>query len=223
MIEQKIISGLTYVLQYPRNYDETKAYPVLIFMHGAGTRGNDINKLLTNPFFEITEALPSFPFIVAAPLCEENTWNDVYGSVLEFIDEIYNRPDTDKSRFFAIGASMGGYAVWQMAMSRPSLFSAIIPICGGGMYWNAGRIKHIPVWAFHGDSDDVVFTEESIKMINRINSLGGNAKLTVYENCFHDAWSATYKNPEVFDWLLSQKNKKAVDDDTTFTDSKIYG
>ena len=107
-----------------------------------------------------------------------------------------------------MGASMGGYTTWQLAMTQPEIFAAIIPICGGGMYWNAGRLKDVPVWAFHGDIDPVVLPRESEIMVKNTNLFGGNARLTVYENTAHDAWRPTFENPEVFEWLLSHSKKQ---------------
>ena len=99
---------------------------------------------------------------------------------------------------------MGGYAVWQLAMSRPQLYAAIVPICGGGMYWNAAKLKTLPVWAFHGSIDDVVYLEESQKMVNAVNRAGGNAKLTICDNVCHNSWLNAYNSKELFDWLFTQ-------------------
>ena len=122
-----------------------------------------------------------------------------------------------------MGASMGGYGTWQLAMSLPELFAAIVPICGGGMYWNASRLVNIPIWAFHGGKDTTVFKEESIKMVDAVNKCGGNAKITIYPENGHDAWSDTYKNPEVFHWLLSNTNKNSIELIDKYKDSDIYG
>lgn len=223
MFEEKIHGNLRYILRYPENYSADKQYPTIIYLHGAGTRGNNIEILKSALFFSSASELNNFPFIVAAPLCHADTWFDLYESLCDFVDLINNRPDVDKSKFYALGASMGGYATWQLAMSKPELFTAIIPICGGGMYWNAKRLVNIPIWAFHGDSDTTVFTEESVKMVNAVNSYGGNAKLTIYENCDHDSWSATFSNKEVFEWLLAQEKIDAKVESNGFNDSKIYG
>ena len=118
---------------------------------------------------------------------------------------------------------MGGYGTWQLAMSLPELFAAIVPVCGGGMYWNASRLVNIPIWAFHGAKDTTVFKEESIKMVDAVNKCGGKAKLTIYPENGHDAWSDTYKNPEVFDWLLSNTNENSVKLIDKYKDSNIYG
>jgi predicted peptidase len=106
----------------------------------------------------------------------------------------------------------------------PEMFAAAVPICGGGMYWDAGRLKHVPIWAFHGDSDKTVLTEESVKMVNAVNKKGGDAKLTIYPETGHDAWTATYKNADVFAWMLSHTRWQAnTETDSGFADAKRFG
>ncbi len=197
--------GLQYLIRYPADYKEGGKYPVIIFLHGAGTRGTDINALINNAYFKITEKHEDFPFITVAPQCSADFWFDVFERLKGLVGKIVNEPFTDRERVYLMGASMGGYATWQLAMSLPEYFAAIVPICGGGVYWNAARLLHVPVWAFHGENDTAVFTEESIKMVNAVKARGGNARLTIYPNTGHDAWSATYANREVFQWLLSHK------------------
>ncbi len=222
-MEIKKFEKLTYILKYPKNYEEGEKYPVIIFLHGAGGRGDDIEVTKTNPFFVITNKYDDFPFIVAAPQCCANTWFDLFETLKRFTLSIYDSDFTDKERFYAMGASMGGYASWQLAMSMPDLFAAIAPICGGGMYWNAARLVNVPVWAFHGALDGCVFSEESRKMVDGANNAGGSAKLTIYPNNNHDAWSDTYANKEVFEWLLSNKNSNEKEIEDYYKDSKIYG
>lgn len=93
----------------------------------------------------------------------------------------------DQSRVYIIGVSMGAYATWQMCMSHPDWFSAAVPICGGGMYWDAQRLRNLPVWAFHGALDTVVLPSESKKMVDAVNQKGGNAKLTIFEKDGHNS------------------------------------
>lgn len=199
---------LNYLLIKPAGFDETKQYPVILHLHGAGFRGKDSDLLYTNPFYQLTAKHASFPFVVFGPQCHKDTWFDLFEQLSDFAKFIADAPFTDASRVYLMGASMGAYAAWQLAMSQPELFAAVVPICGGGMYWNAGRIKDVPVWAFHGAKDDTVFCEESKKMVDAVNKNGGNARLTIYPENGHDAWSDTYENPQVFSWLLSQKKER---------------
>ncbi len=215
--------NMRYLVNYPEGYIEQEKYPVLLFLHGAGSRGGDINKIINNPYFTITSELPEFPFVSVAPQCEGNTWFDVYETLKRFINKITEEKFADKSRIYMMGVSMGGYAVWQLAMSMPECFAAIIPICGGGMYWNADRLINVPVWAFHGQKDKSVFLEESSKMVNAVNKCGGHAKLTIYPEAGHDAWSDTYRKPEVFEWLLSNKNCNDAQISDIYNDSCLYG
>ncbi len=220
--EIKKFGKITYVIRYPENFCKGEKYPILLFLHGAGTRGNDTALLLENPFFKLTDEMEP-PFIIIAPQCSENTWFDMLESLIDLVKHIHSSDFADKKHFYAMGASMGGYAAWQIGMSCPELFSAIVPICGGGMYWNAPRLKNVPVWAFHGDIDPTVKVEESVKMVDAVKRCGGEAKLTVYENCGHDAWTATYTNPAVFEWMLSHESKNADLAPDKYKDSKIYG
>ncbi len=214
---------LTYITKFPENFDAQGKYPIIFLMHGAGGRGNDVDVLKTNPYFRHIKNYDNFPFISVAPLCSENTWFDLFENLKDFIKHICESVYVDKERVYMIGASMGGYAVWQLAMSMPDVFAAIVPICGGGMYWNAERLKNIPIWAFHGANDKIVYPDESQKMVDHVNLNGGNAKLTIYPNCEHSAWNDTYSNYEVFEWMLSHTNRKLTDYDDKYKDSEIYG
>ena len=222
----KIYNQINYVFSVPDDYDSNKKYPVLILLHGAGSRGDNAESLFTNPFYNETEKLSEFEFITAAPQCPyDKTWFDIFEQLTDFAEFLYNSDFTDRRHFYCMGASMGGYGTWLLAMNRPELFAAIVPICGGGMYWNAGRLQDVCVWAFHGGLDDVVFPEESKKMVDAVNKFGGNAKLTIYPQNSHNAWSDTYSNYEVFKWLLSCEKKTNNSDtaDNIYTDSDIYG
>lgn len=217
---------INYVFSTPDNYIEGKKYPVLLLLHGAGSRGDNAQTLFTNPFYQEAEKFPEFEFITAVPQCPfEKTWFDIFEQLIDFTKFLYSSDFTDRHHFYCMGPSMGGYGTWQLAMSCPELFAAIVPICGGGMYWNAGRLQDVPVWAFHGGLDEVVFPEESKKMVDAVNKFGGNAKLTIYPKNDHNAWSDTYSNYEVIKWLLSceKKSDTVKTAENIYNDSDIYG
>lgn len=217
------VNNMKYLVKYPENYKKGEKYPVLLFLHGAGSRGKDINLVVTNPFFEEINKLDDFPFVVVAPQCHEDNWFDLFPSLKALVEKILNSSFADKKRLYMMGASMGGYAAWQLSQSIPEAFAAIVPICGGGMYWNAERVKNIPAWAFHGSEDVIVFPEESKKMVEAIKKVGGEAHLTIYEGVNHNAWSATYRNPEVYKWLLSKENQNIKTEESCIKGSKIFG
>ena len=215
--------NIKYVIRYPEDYCEGREFPVLFYLPGAGSRGNDINIVKNSLFFKLIDKHENFPFITIALQCSENTWFDMFEQLKKFICKMAAESFTDIRRIYLMGTSMGGYGAWQLAMSMPELFAAIVPICGGGMYWNANRLVNVPVWAFHGGKDTIVFKEESIKMVEAVNKCGGKAKLTIYPENGHNAWSDTFANPEVFNWLLSNKNKNDLELIDRYKDSDIYG
>ena len=224
-MEERVVCGLRCVVKYPENFDSGKKYPTVLYLHGAGTIGNDIEKLKNNVFWNHANR-QNLPCVFFAPQCDEGkVWFDLFEKLESFAKAVHEFDFVDKERYYVMGASMGGYATWQLSMSLNDLFAAAIPICGGGMYWYSSRLKNMPVWAFHGEKDPVVFCEESVKMVEGINKRGGNAKLTVYPDTEHNAWDPTYSNPAVWAWMLSQRRvkKDATDGGVSDMDSKRFG
>lgn len=215
--------SVKYLVRYPEGFAEDRKYPVIMFLHGSGTRAQEFTKLRKGPLFAAIEKYKDFPFIIVAPLCTENTWFDLWDGIKQLVRDVAALPYVDETRFYLMGSSMGGYATWQLAMSMPEYFAAIVPICGGGMYWNAGRLIDVPVWAFHGALDKTVLLEESEKMVNKVNEKGGNAKLTIYPENYHNAWSDTFANYEVFSWLLQHQKTVSRQLEDSFTDAVKFG
>lgn len=200
---------LDYVIRYPKGFSEKGTYPLLLFIHGSGCRGRDINLIYNHDFFLETDKY-NLNVVSIAPQCYEDSWFSIFEQLQEFVIFAMSQDFIDKERVYVMGISMGGYTTWQLAMSRPELFAAIVPICGGGMYWNAARLLHMGVWAFHGSDDTIVYPEESYKMIQSLNNKGGSAKLTIYQGEAHNAWTSTFNNDEMWKWLLEQKNHSRV-------------
>lgn len=223
-IQVKTCGTLQYLLRYPKNFTENEQFPVLLYLHGSGTRGKTPDAFIKTDAFQVTAKHENFPFLYVAPMCPpDTTWYDWMTDLKALVAEVSALPYADTSRFYGMGASMGAYGIWQLAMSIPEVFAAILPICGGGMYWNAKRLINVPVWAFHGGQDKTVLTEESVKMVDKINKLGGSAKLTIYPENGHNAWTDTYSNPEVFNWLLTCTNQNEKDTADVYTDAAKFG
>lgn len=201
----KTYKKIIYLESCPSDFDFRKKYPLLIHLHGAGGRGTDINLLKTaGPVKEIQNGR-ELPCIVVAPQCYADTWFEIFEQLLDFVDFIAKGDDVDNARIYLSGVSMGAYAAWQLAMTKNETFAALVPVCGGGMYWNAAKLKHIPIWAFHGAKDKTVFSAESISMVNKINEIGGNAKLTIYPETEHNCWDETFSSNELYNWIFNQR------------------
>jgi len=221
--EQCTLGKLKYLMRYPDGFEHEEKYPLIICLHGAGYRGGDYERVMANPYFKETEKQENFPFVMAAPICSEDTWFDLWGELKALVVKLASESFVDVKRIYMMGASMGGYGTWQLAMSMPEYFAAIAPICGGGMYWNAGRLINVPVWAFHGALDQAVFPEESRKMVDAVNKKGGQAKLTMYPENGHNAWSDTYSNPELYRWFLQHENTNALELINEYSDAEAFG
>lgn len=200
---------IDYVIRYPEKFSENEKYPLLFYIHGAGGRGRDIDLIYNHSFFTETDKY-NLNAVSVVPQCYEDSWFSIFEQLQDFVVFAINQDFIDKERVYVMGSSMGGYTTWQLAMSRPELFAAIVPICGGGMYWNAARMLNMGVWAFHGSDDTTVYPDESRKMVRSLNNKGGNAKLTIYEGEGHNAWTPTFNNEEMWNWLFTQKNHYAA-------------
>lgn len=205
--EKKFISSRTgrelKYLCYSPNTDGN--LPLIIYLHGAGSRGTELSQLShAGPIGELEKGR-NISARMVAPQCCGDTWFELFETLIDFAENTANESGVDKSRIYLTGVSMGAYAAWQLAMTKPDMFAALVPVCGGGMYWNAARLKNMPVWAFHGALDEVVFPEESVKMVRAINKNGGNAKITMFEKADHNAWDPAFSLDEMWEWMLSQK------------------
>ncbi|MBP7460415.1 MAG: prolyl oligopeptidase family serine peptidase [Candidatus Delongbacteria bacterium] len=199
---------LAYWLFLPNDYHPKSktGYPMILFLHGAGERGDDLEKVKIHGIPKVAMADSTFPFIVLAPQCPENGWWTEYSDELNgLIEAVIEHYAVDTNRIYITGLSMGGFGTWDMAIRYPHRFAAIAPICGGSLPILAHRIQHLPVWAFHGVKDPVVPVAFSEEMIKKLQSLNAPVKLTLYPDAGHDSWTETYNNPELYQWFLSQK------------------
>jgi predicted peptidase len=207
--EKEITKTLSckYLLFLPEGYDkEQKRWPLMLFLHGAGERGDELNKVKVHGPPKLVEKQKDFPFIVVSPQCPDDDWWTTKTEVLiNLLDDIVARYDVDTERVYLTGLSMGGYGSWALASEYPDRFAAVVPICGGGSRIMSRTLTDVPIWTFHGAKDGVVPVEESKDLVEAINARGGNAKLTIYPEANHDSWTETYNNQEVYDWLLKHR------------------
>lgn len=204
----KRIDYMRYMISLPDSYSDDKKYPLMVALHGAGERGDDVSLVLVHGVAKYVEAGLKLDAIVIAPQCPDGmVWNALTVELKELIDFVASEYSVDADRISLTGLSMGGFGTWEMGISYPDFFCALAPVCGGGMSWRAGLIGKTPVWAFHGDCDNVVPKENSYMMVDSLKAKGGNVRLTVFHGVSHNSWESAYETTNVIEWLLSQNRE----------------
>jgi predicted peptidase len=199
---------INYLTFLPKTYSARgDKVPLIVFLHGSGERGSDLNKVKAWGPPAIVEKDPDFPFMVVSPQVPEGQWWDAF-LLKSMLDDVLKRYNVDPKRVYLTGISMGGYGAWDFAARYPDYFAAVAPICGGGIPRLAERLKDIPVWAFHGLKDDAVPESESARMVEALKARGGNVKYTVLPEAGHiEAWVHAYGEAGLFDWLAQQRRQ----------------
>lgn len=230
--ETRLTRAVTYgyLRHLPTGYDAAadRRWPLLLFLHGAGERGDDLQlvakhgppKLLAATAALIAPEASAAPrlaenFIVISPQCPAGEiWDDE--AVLALLDAVTAELRVDRARVYLTGLSMGGYGTWSLALKHPERFAAIAPICGGGRLLEIlisqgprrEAIQALPVWAFHGARDPRVPVVESERMVEALRRAGAHeVELTVYPEATHDSWTETYANAELYAWLLRHRRE----------------
>ena len=227
---------LPYRIMYPINYDVKKQYPVLLFLHGAGERGNNNELQLVHgsKVFADSTNRTRFPAIVVFPQCPVNDfWANIkilkartdstpsqfeYASagnprkslslVSQLMDSLVTMKTVNSKRIYIGGLSMGGMGTFEMLWRKPGFFAAAFPICGGGVPGSATVYgKNFPIWIFHGAKDPVVDVNDSRKMVDALKAAGANVRYSEYPEAGHDSWTSAFAEPELLSWLFSQQKQ----------------
>jgi len=211
---EKTVDGkalaLNYLLYLPKDYGKKgEKWPVVLFLHGAGERGDDLDKVKVHGPPKLIAAGKEFPFICISPQCPARAWWPAEVPALEaLLDDLEARYAVDRDRVYLTGLSMGGFGTWALAFDQPKRFAALAPICGRGDTSKAALIKDVPTWVFHGGKDPTVPLKNSQDMVDALKAAGGSPKFTIYPEAGHDSWTATYNDPEFWKWLLEQRRPK---------------
>jgi len=204
----KVTGEISYLISTPKDYSESgNPTPLLLFLHGAGERGNDLSMIKKWGPPKIIENGGELPFIVVSPQCpEKQFWNSFLLKGL--LDEIIETYNVDKSRIYLTGLSMGGYGTFDLAISYPDYFAAVAPVCGGGNAALAFRMKDIPAWVFHGKLDRAVPYERSVEMVNALKKQDAEPLFTTLDEGGHmDAWVHAYNEAGLWEWFLKHQKK----------------
>lgn len=225
---------LSYRLLYPKNYDKKakQKYPLVLFLHGAGERGNDNEKQLTHgsKLFLSEKNRADFPAFVVFPQCpQESYWSSVQidrskrpmvftynyrqnditwplQSALDLVRQLAKDERVDKRRIYIMGLSMGGMGTFEAISRQPKRFAAAAPICGGGDTTYVKKYaRRMPLWVFHGDADDVVPVALSRQMVRNIQNVGGTVQYTEYPGVNHNSWDKAFAEPNLLIWLFGRQ------------------
>lgn len=205
--------ALNYLLHLPREYatQTDRRWPLILFLHGAGERGTDVQWVAKHGPPKLAAAGQDLPAVIVSPQCPANQrWDDAV--LLGLLDHVLATRRIDTNRVSLTGLSMGGYGTWSLGLRHPERFSALAPICGGGNIIDillsgprGADLKKMPIRVFHGAKDPVVPLAESQRLVDALRRGGHpSVELTVYPEAGHDSWSETYANPEFFRWILAQ-------------------
>ncbi|MBR6558807.1 MAG: prolyl oligopeptidase family serine peptidase [Clostridia bacterium] len=219
---------LPYCLYVPDSYSDEYAYPLFMFLHGAGERSynnGDQMKVATQNFF-FPKGTPIYNSIAVFPLCvpdegwSDNNWDlgsysidecpisDQMVAIIELLDYLIENYSINTNRQYVTGLSMGGYGTWDIIMRYPDRFAAAAPLCGGGDPSKAELLKDLPIWVFHDLDDDAVPVSGSQDMVNAIKAVGGeNLRYTETQGLGHFIWDNAYQDPEFLEWMFSQVKK----------------
>ena len=222
--------SLNYRILYPENFSENENYPLVLFLHGAGERGNDNEKQLVHGSKLFTKKINrgAFPAIVIFPQCPKNSyWSNAEVDrsnypikltfpenkpptkpmelVMDLLDEFSNKPFVQKEKIYVGGLSMGGMGTFEILARKPDAFAAAFAICGGG---NLQLVKNyatkVDLWIFHGANDNVVDPKNSVDIVNEILKNNGKPNFTLYADANHNSWDPAFAEPDLLQWLFSK-------------------
>lgn len=198
-----------YLIYLPQDYDGTKKYPLVVYLHGAGERSytsKDIDLLKKFGPPKLCEKREFNAIIVSPQVKRPWVWTSFPEKVKIFIDEIKDKYSVDENKISITGVSMGCFGLYQIMMDYPDTFCAGVAVCGGGTDWRAEAIKDIPLKIYHGEKDYVVSKQYATEMYAKLKFYGAKqVELFIIPEAGHDIWNKVYEEYDVLAWLTQQK------------------
>lgn len=207
---------LEYLLVLPKGHaGQQGKVPVILYLHGAGDRGTDLNLVRRVAAYKEAESRADYPFLFVAPQLPDpdHAWVDTAytEAVMGMLDDVLAKYNGDPDRVYLTGISMGGWSAWYYAELYPERFAAIAPLCGFPDVRWAPRLAHVPVWTFHGTSDRVAPIIDTERMVDALQRAGGDPKFTPVIGGDHDIAQAVYSRDDLYAWFLAHRRGAKVD------------
>ena len=201
--------SISYLLYLPEEYGSRPgSWPLMLFLHGRGESHGPLDLVKKWGPPRLIASGVHQPYVVVSPQCpSDESWGQPGQQALlvALLDHVAARYRIDAQRVVLTGLSMGGYGSWRLAADHPERFAAVIPICGGGSPGDAGRLKDLPIWVFHGTEDRAVPLARSVEMVEAIRGAGGaRIRFTTLEHVGHNCWESAYATPELYQWVETQ-------------------
>jgi predicted peptidase len=197
---------MRYLVYLPAEYDAKASaqWPLVLFLHGSGEKGDDIEKVKIHGPPKLVAAGKEFPFVLVSPQCPSDTrWNAE--ELAKLVDALTNTYRIDRQRLYVTGLSMGGSGTWSLVAAYPDKFAAAMPLCGRGDLEAAEKLAKTPIWVLVGAKDRTQTVQNCQEMAAALAKAGGKGRFTLYFELPHDCWTVTYNNPDTYDWLLAHK------------------
>jgi predicted peptidase len=215
----KATMHMKYLFYLPESYGEDphKKWPLILFLHGMGERGDNLDLLKKHPLPKILDEQKDFPCIVVSPQLsvDKSLWDDFIDPLKELLDQIQSKYSVDTQRVYVTGFSMGGAGIRNFALRYPHYFAAIVPIAGAYKFRskeipdNLCDLKELPIWAFHGGKDGAVQAWQTEILVNALKVCGCSIRYTLYPEADHSqSWIKAYADPELYIWLFAQTLKQ---------------
>lgn len=202
-----IETEVRFLLYLPADYSSKQRWPLLLFLHGSGERGDDLERVSRFGPPRFLAGGIQLPMVVVSPQCRsDDDWHN--DQLLELLDYVEKKFSIDPTRVYLAGYSMGGYGTWSLAAVAPDRFAAIVPVSGGGNPSDGSKLSKLPIWAFHGAIDTVVPITEDQKMVEAVRAAGGKPRITIYPDRGHDTCNITFERDDLYDWLLQQRRPR---------------
>lgn len=194
---------IEYAVDLPKNYEEGKEYPVLLYLHGYGFVNASFGDMVLNTPIQRAFVPEDKDFVLIVPHCPYTSWVLHMETLCAFCEYVAKQSFCNPKRFYVAGTSMGGCSTWLLLLAKKDLFAGAVICCAEGQYWASEFYKGLPILIAHGEKDEVIYAREGKMMAETVNARGGHAVLKLFPDLGHDVWNRVFRDPETYEWLLS--------------------